>query len=78
MRLINLQEEQESLAFAREAAKAFEENPKYSTYSTGVIKEGEYFAVRWGMNDRCVLIFKVSHDFTPTVYTDLIPKEVKE
>lgn len=60
-------------AFALEAAKAFAENDKLTTYSdSGTIEKGEYFAIRWGLDRNCVVVFKIDEFEEPINYMELI------
>ena len=51
------------------------DNPEISTYTeSGHIEPGELFAVRWGMGNDCVLVFRISDDFEPTNFQNIIKK----
>lgn len=71
MRIVYMSDELERQAFADQAAKNFAEHPEYATF--GDVEPDTWFAVRWGMHKRAVLVFKIS-DTQPVVYGDLIPQ----
>ena len=56
--------------FVKKAIKHFDDNPK--NYSFGDLKEGTFFAMRFGLGDDCVLMFKLDDHFEPTVYGQVI------
>ena len=71
MRQIHIPNYLEEFAFATEAAEAFKINPQLRTYTrSGKVREDEMFAVRWGMDDDCVLCFRVGSE--PIIYTQII------
>ena len=72
MRMISLSEEDEVRAFAIRAAKKFAKNEKLTTYTDEDIKEGCLFAMRFGLGDDCVVVFKLDETFMPTNYRQLI------
>ena len=53
--------------FAKKAVKCFEAEPKAITYSEhGEPKNGELYAIRYGLGNDCVVVFRV-HDFDEIV-----------
>lgn len=66
----NVGHEEELLDFIKAAAKNFQENPAHKIY--GNIKPGEYAALRWGLGNDCVLVFKLDEDFEPRIYAQVI------
>lgn len=62
--------EERLLNFVRAAAKNFQENPQHTSY--GEIESGGYVALRWGLGNDCVLVFKLDEDFEPRVYGQAI------
>lgn len=70
--MVTLQELEEQQSFVKKAAKYFLENPKKSTFTESEIVPGCYFALRWGMDDDCVLLFRLDEDLVPTVYQQAI------
>ena len=71
MRTVNLELDAERLAFAREAAEWFKKDPAMRTYTNGPIEPGKWFAVRWGADEDCVVVFKLD-DFAEVVKFDNI------
>lgn len=69
MEIIYLHDRREKDAFAERAAKRFAEDNKILTYTDEEPDSGCFFAVRWGLGDDCVLVFKIDE---PTVYQQLI------
>ena len=72
MILIDPERDAEREAFAHDAARAFAENPQFSTFTRGDIEPGTWFAVRWGMNEDCVVVFKIDEDTPPANYMNLV------
>lgn len=56
--------------FAQRAAVHFRDNPEHWSYTDGEIKAGEFFALRFGMGEDCVVIFTVGDE--PLNYQQLI------
>jgi hypothetical protein len=74
MKHINLQERRLEEEFAFKAADWFSKNDKGVTYSAegGRIIPGEYFAVRWGLGNDCVLVLKLDEFYEPQLYGNII------
>ena len=51
--------ELEKLAFAKKAAAHFASHGNHTTYTDGDVLPGCLFAVRWGLGEDCVLVFKL-------------------
>ena len=66
MMMTYAEDEQQRIDFAKSAARWFAENPKGHTYTAGEIETGALFAMRYGLGDDCVVVFRISHD-TPVV-----------
>jgi len=71
MEMTYMHERQENDAFAERAAEHFKNNPSHYTFTDGEIEAGAHFALRFGMGDDCVVIFKIS-DENPINYQNLI------
>jgi len=71
MIVLDLDEEQRILDFAKKAAVNFRDT-RNVTYTSGEIAEGCLFAVMWGCADTSVLVFKLDESFEPRVFGDLI------
>ena len=77
MRMWREEDEDERLKFARRAAKCFEEGPEIRTFTeSGSIEMGDLFAVRWGMDANCVVVFKVSDYEEPVNYQEIISNKL--
>lgn len=61
-RMTTVAEEQERISFAKRAAEHFAKHPEHYTFTGGDIVPGCLFAVRWGIGDDCVLVFRVDPD----------------
>ncbi len=76
MRQTTMLDELRKIEFAKRAAERFAGNPNLTTYTDGAITTGCLFALRFGMGDDCVLVFRLDEDFEPTNYTQLIKPAV--
>ena len=79
MKVVYVHEERAVIDFAERAANFFAESPIHMTYSEGSPLEGDaiqgqLFAVRWGIADQAVLVFKVDEYFEPRIYGDMVPE----
>lgn len=74
MRMAYISEEKEYQEFALRAAKYFEENENHRFYSDKDIEQGCLLAIRWGMDDDCVLLLKLDEFHEPINYQNLIKK----
>lgn len=72
-RVVYMSDERERQAFAERAAAKFAADPKLRTYTDGDVEPDAWFAVRWGLHDRAVMVFKIG-DVPPVVYGDLVPR----
>lgn len=68
-RVVYMSAEVERQEFAERAAKHFAEHATSATY--GDVEPDTWFAVRWGLHNRAVLVFKLG-DEQPVIYGDLI------
>jgi len=55
---INQVDREERRKFLNKAIKNFERNPQHWTY--GEIAEGELFAQKFGLDNDCVIIFRIA------------------
>lgn len=67
-----IKDEQDRIDFVTRAAKRFAREPELKTYTDGDIEPGCLFAVRWGLGNDCVLVFKLDELFTPINYGQVI------
>lgn len=70
-RHVYMSHEVERQEFAEKAARHFKANPQHWSFSSGDITAGEWIALRWGLGDDCVLVFKVG-DEEPIIYGGLV------
>lgn len=77
MKHVTLGEEEEKQAFVKEAALYFSKNKDKWSYTSGPIVAGCYFALRWGLSDDCVLLFKLDENLEPTIYGQAVREAVQ-
>lgn len=73
MRIINLTEQAERTDFVMKAAGYFAKNHNKTTYTTGAIEADALFAIRWGLGQDCVLVFRIADE--PELYEYVIQQE---
>ena len=76
MKQIYLNDRKEEEVFALTAAKYFELHPEHTTFTLKDIVEGCWFAIRWGMDKNCVVVFKLDEYFEPQNYCNIINKDI--
>lgn len=76
MKVVDDLEIEEEIQFARTAAMYFAEHPRAQTFTDGGVKPGCLFAVRWGLSDQAVAVLKLDDFAEPTVYGDLVYREL--
>lgn len=64
-KMTTIRNERELVAFAEKAAAAFKANAKLASFGSDHPAQGEYLALRWGMDNDCVLVLKLDPDFEP-------------
>jgi hypothetical protein len=74
MQGLHMSEEIERQEFAKKAADWFAKEPKCFTFTDGEIVAGCWFAVRWGLGEDCVVVFKIDEDSPVVNYHQLIPR----
>lgn len=72
MRMVRVEEEMEQIRFAERAARYFALHPECQSFSDLDIKPGCLIALRWGLDDDCVLVLKLDDQFEPTNYQNII------
>ncbi|MCK5611126.1 hypothetical protein KAR91_55145 [Candidatus Pacearchaeota archaeon] len=72
MRMTYLSEEHEVEEFAKRAAKHFARDEKLSTFTDKEIGSGCLFALRFGLGQDCVVVFRLDENFEPTNYQQLV------
>ena len=70
--MTNLNEQEQQLAFVKEAIDYFNSHEKIYTY--GSLEKGSLFAMRWGMMDDCVLLLKLDEEFTRINYQNCLER----
>ena len=76
MRMTSIADDSEVMAFAGLAAEHFAEHPDHTSY--GDIKEGEFLALRWGLDGDCVLVLKLHEYFEPVNFQNIIQRGDKD
>lgn len=71
--LVRLSELEEEQSFAKQSAEDFSGNEKW--HVLGTIAPGEKIALRWGLDNDCVLILQLSEAHTPTIYQNIIKEK---
>jgi hypothetical protein len=71
MEMVYLDERKAKDDFAVKAAKHFERNPDHWTYTEEEIAPNVYFALRFGLGNDCVVVFRIG-DEMPTNYQNII------
>ena len=77
MKQVTLSEEEEKQTFVKKAAAYFAKNEKKWSYTAGEIVAGCLFAMRWGMDDKSVLLFRLDENLEPTIYGQAV-REVQQ
>ncbi len=75
MHMTTLSERKEIDGFAERAAIHFQNFPNHRSYTDEDIQAGCYFALRYGLGDDCVLVFRLDEEMEPINYQQAI-KEV--
>jgi HD-like signal output (HDOD) protein len=71
---INMKAEIERQEFAKRAADDFEKYPEHTTF--GNIGCGEYLAIRWGLDNDCVLVILQDESREAVNYYQLIRRKL--
>jgi hypothetical protein len=73
MRDTTFGKESEVKEFAVRAMTAFMSDNRKDTFTDdGNIKPGDLFAMRWGLMDRGILVFRIDESFEPVNFVDCI------
>ncbi len=75
MKHTNLSELVEIIDFVNSAKEHFEKDNNMRTFTINAVDAGCLFAVRWGLGDDCVLVFKLDENFEPLIFGQAINKE---
>lgn len=76
MRMLTMSEELKKLRFVTEAKKYMNSRPK--CYSYGVLEPGEYFAMRFGLGDNCLVVFRIDPDCNIENYQQILDRKESE
>lgn len=72
MRTVCVDEEEETIEFAKIAADHFQKNEHHYTFTVdGTITPGDLFAVRWGMDNDGVVVFRASISMEPVNFAEI-------
>lgn len=74
MRIVNLRDQEEQTAFAKEAVAFFAKDPdlRFRTWTRGEIVPGCLLAIRWGAGEDCVAVLKLDDFHQPVIYEQII------
>ena len=72
-KLVKVEEIENELMFVRNTARHFNKHPEHYTF--GEAEANTFFAVRWGLFDDCLLVFKIGGN-EPKVYTDMVKRKI--
>lgn len=71
--MTRLEDEDTISHFVTHAAKFFAKSDKHKTFTLdGKITEGCLFGIRWGLDSDCVVVVRISEDFEPINYQNII------
>ncbi len=73
--MINVSERREREDFADEAASYFYKHPEKTTYTSEDIKAGELFALRFGLQGDCVVVFRLDENQEVENYQNIISRQ---
>lgn len=76
MRMVFMPNEDEIKSFAKKAAKDFAKHDKHYTFTDSDIKAGCLFALRFGSDNDCVVVFRLDDNFEPINYQQLIQQYI--
>ena len=74
MNMTSLEEEKKTIDFVKKAAKVFKDNIIIQSFTEGEITKDCLFALKSGLANDCIVVFKLDKDYTPTCYQQIIKK----
>lgn len=77
MRIVTLDQELETIEFAKRAAKRFAGVPHMTTYSDVELAPGVLLAIRWGLGEDCVLVMRLDEGFSLVNFQGLVKEMVQ-
>lgn len=72
MEMIDINERAIRGRFAKDAALYFQNHPEKTSYTTGEIAKGELFALRYGLGNDCVVVFRIDENEPVENYQNII------
>lgn len=72
MRMTTFGRESEVNEFAKHAQAKFMSNQLLYSFTDGDVAPGVLFAIRWGLSDRCILVFRLDENFYPVNFQDCL------
>ena len=64
--MTSIKEQKDILEFVERASKCMKNNAGINTYTdSGHLDKGELFAIRWGLGNDCIYVFKIDESFEP-------------
>ena len=78
MEVTTLEEAEERVKFARRAAKCFAQDSKMFTFTDKEIEPGCLFAVRFGLGDDCVMVFRLDEECPVVNFQQIIRRYQSE
>jgi len=69
-----MEEEDEVREFAERAASHFANHERCTSYTDANIEAGYLFALRFGLDEDCVIVFRLDENFEPINYQQLIKR----
>jgi CO dehydrogenase/acetyl-CoA synthase beta subunit len=76
MKMVFMSNEDKVKDFAKRAAKDFAEHDKHYTFVDSNIEAGCLFALRFGPDNDCVVVFRLDDNFEPINYQQLIQQYI--
>ena len=73
MKMTYIHEEREVADFAERAGVHFKEHPEHRSYTDSEIVKGCLFALRFGLGEDCVVVFKLDEDFDVINFQQAVP-----
>lgn len=73
MRMLTMSEELKKLRFVTGAKQYM--NSRLKCYSYGVLEPGAYFAMRFGLSDDCLVVFKIDPDCNVENYQQILDRK---
>jgi len=74
MRSTYISEDLQQIEFARKAGEHFANHPEHTTFTDGEIEPDAFLAIRWGMDNDCVLVTQLHSYHEPTIYAQAVKK----